>query len=284
MDPTKILDRKHPLCYTVLGLATDLEACLRDITRIPPRSEPTFRQLLEEHKDKGTFSDWYGVLSAKYIRNRISHRSREGSPITVTEVERAKTTLEHALQEVLPSCSIALRDEIKREAVSKSRPALPQTTRHSPSTDSSSPTARASASHPVRSRSPEPVPSYEQRLLYRRFMREIDTNTRGDTLNKRYHWRSPDTCAEIKYRRRALRNKFDLIRRWDVGVYREFFLRIRAQLSRRYPQIDSLPQGMVIRLTHTAMFIEMQRLHPEGELGQRDAQTWHKIMKAVVGS
>jgi hypothetical protein len=77
MRPVEPLNPKHPTCLAVLGLATDLEACLRELSQIPssPGSRPPdFHQLIEEHKDKPTFSDYWGVYSARIVRNRISHR------------------------------------------------------------------------------------------------------------------------------------------------------------------------------------------------------------------
>jgi hypothetical protein len=96
---------------------TDLEACLRELSQIPPDSAgrfPNLHQLIEEHKDKATFSDYWGVHSARFIRNRISHRDQRAGtqPLSLAEVERAKATFESALRDILPLCSRQLQDEI----------------------------------------------------------------------------------------------------------------------------------------------------------------------------
>lgn len=120
MRPAEPLSPKHPKCLAVLGLVTDLEACLRELSQIPFGSAdrlPSFYQLIEEHKDKSTFSDYWGVHSARFIRNRISHRDQRAGaqPLSLPEVERAKATFENALREVLPLCSRQLQDEIGRD-------------------------------------------------------------------------------------------------------------------------------------------------------------------------
>src|SRR5262249_3798763 len=58
---------------------------------------------------------YFGVESARHVRNRIPHRPKPGQPpLTLPEVERAKTTLEIALEEVLELCPQSVRDEINR--------------------------------------------------------------------------------------------------------------------------------------------------------------------------
>ncbi len=114
------LNPKHPTCVEVLGLVTDLEACLRELSEVPScpgNRSPSFHQLIEEHKDKSTFSDYWGVRSARFIRNRVSHRDQRpgAQPLSLPEVERAKTTFTIALRDVLPFCSQKLQDEIGRD-------------------------------------------------------------------------------------------------------------------------------------------------------------------------
>lgn len=119
-------------------------------------------------------------------------------------------------------------------------------------------------------------------MLYRRLFRQIDPRTKElDHLNKKKHWRNPDTHAEIKKRRRNLRDKFDLIRRWDPNAYREYFIQITMQLLRRSPEINTLPRTMVTRLTHAAMFMEMQKWSRK-VLAHRDAKTWYEIIRSEL--
>ncbi len=117
MRPMEPLSRKHPTCLAVLGLATDLEACLREISQIHsgPGSSPELQKLIDEHKEKPTFSDYYGVNSARIIRNRINHPRPGDKPLSLSEVERAKASLEIAVREVLPLCSQRLQREIARD-------------------------------------------------------------------------------------------------------------------------------------------------------------------------
>jgi hypothetical protein len=124
------LSPKHPTCLVVLGLVTDLEACLRELSQIPSgpgRRLPNFHQLIDEHRDKSTFSDYWGVHSARFIRNRISHRDpRPGAqPQSLPEVERAETTLDFALRDVLPLCSQKLQDEIGRDLAPDKAQSIP---------------------------------------------------------------------------------------------------------------------------------------------------------------
>ncbi len=121
MRPTESLSPRHPTCLAVLTLVSDLEACLRELSEIDsaPEGRPLgLYQLIEEHKDKATFFDYWGVHSARFIRNRIAHRDqRPGAPpLSLPEVERAKATFEYALREILPLCSRRLQDEIGGEA------------------------------------------------------------------------------------------------------------------------------------------------------------------------
>jgi len=125
------LSPTHPTCVAVLILVRHLEACLSELSQIPsgPGGRlPTFHELIEEHKDKPTFSDYWGIHSARFIRNRISHRDqRPGAhPLSLPEVERAKATFDIALQEVLPLCSRILQDEIGRDLARYKAQSIPR--------------------------------------------------------------------------------------------------------------------------------------------------------------
>ena len=91
----------------------DLEACLRELSRSGAPAE--LQKLIDEHKEKPTFSDYYGVNSARITRNRISHPRPGDRPLSLSEVERAKASFEIALREVLPLCSQQLQREISRD-------------------------------------------------------------------------------------------------------------------------------------------------------------------------
>jgi len=129
MSADKTIDHHHPACHAVLGLVTDLEECLTAISPTPPgESAPTLQKLIEKHRNQDTFSDWWGLYSARYIRNRISHRKRRPDeppppPLTLPEVERAKASFENALQDVLshPLLPEDLRKRI-RESSQKATP------------------------------------------------------------------------------------------------------------------------------------------------------------------
>ncbi len=112
MEASSSLNRRHPICAEVLGLVTDVERCLREISKLPADERQKLHNLIQEQKYNKTLSDWWGVHSARHIRNRIAHIEEGESPLTIAEVERAKLTFEHALRDLLPKCSQHLQDEI----------------------------------------------------------------------------------------------------------------------------------------------------------------------------
>src|SRR5579864_1465718 len=129
MDPKATIDKMHPTCQAVIGLATDLETCLREISQLPPAPDKpaSLQDLIDEHKGKSTFSDYYGVNSARITRNRITHRKPHEAPLAIPEVERAKKSLEDALRDLLSLSSFpeSLRDKIKLPIVVPPEPDQP---------------------------------------------------------------------------------------------------------------------------------------------------------------
>lgn len=136
MRPVEPLSPQHSTCLAVLGLVRELEECLCELSKIPsgPGSRtPNFYQLIEEHKDRRNFSDYWGVHSARFIRNRIIHPQSPGAqPLSLPEVKRAKATFDIALRDVLPLCSQQLQEKIGRGAVDEAQPSPARVLAQSP--------------------------------------------------------------------------------------------------------------------------------------------------------
>ena len=134
MGPIEPLSPTHPTCGALRDLATYLEACLCELSQV---TSGELNSLIKEHKDKRTFSDYWGVHSARKVRNRIVHWKPEARPLSLPEVERAKAIFAVALREVLPRCSQQLRDVIGGDlAPDKTQSTLGRASVQSPSQQS----------------------------------------------------------------------------------------------------------------------------------------------------